>query len=131
MGVGTTTGVQSDFITGADIGLGTRFRAVELVEDRLTKSPASAAATEVVESLREQGVLTALIGRDRNALKFRPPLVFNIEHADIALEALDRPGVLDARGQIHERVSLTVRDDQPGDLVDGGAQLLQFSVEEG
>ena len=48
------------------------------------------AATAVVESLREQGVLTALIGRDRNALKFRPPLVFNIEHADIALEALDR-----------------------------------------
>jgi 4-aminobutyrate aminotransferase-like enzyme len=66
------------------------FIAVELVEDRLTKSPATVAATAVVESLREQGVLTALIGRDRNALKFRPPLVFNIEHADIALEALDR-----------------------------------------
>jgi 4-aminobutyrate aminotransferase-like enzyme len=65
------------------------FIAVELVEDRQTKQPASAAAATVVESLREQGVLTALIGRDRNALKFRPPLVFGIEHADIALAALD------------------------------------------
>jgi 4-aminobutyrate aminotransferase-like enzyme len=65
------------------------FIAVELVEDRHTKKPASATAAAVVENLREQGVLTALIGRDRNALKFRPPLVFTIEHADIALAALD------------------------------------------
>jgi 4-aminobutyrate aminotransferase-like enzyme len=66
------------------------FIAVELVENRRTKTPASAAAATVVESLREQGVLTALIGRERNALKFRPPLVFTVEHADIALAALDR-----------------------------------------
>jgi 4-aminobutyrate aminotransferase-like enzyme len=65
------------------------FIAVELVEDRQTRQPASAAAAAVVESLREQGVLTALIGRDRNTLKFRPPLVFQVEHADIALAALD------------------------------------------
>jgi 4-aminobutyrate aminotransferase-like enzyme len=65
------------------------FIAVELVEDRHARTPASDAAAAVVESLREQGVLTALIGRDRNALKFRPPLVFNSEHADIALAALD------------------------------------------
>ena len=66
------------------------FIAVELVENRRTKTPASAAAATVVECLREQGVLTALIGRERNALKFRPPLVFTVEHADIALAALDR-----------------------------------------
>ena len=65
------------------------FIAVELVEDRHARTPASDAAAAVVESLREQGVLTALIGRDRNALKFRPPLVFNSDHADIALAALD------------------------------------------
>jgi 4-aminobutyrate aminotransferase-like enzyme len=65
------------------------FVAVELVADRDTKEPARAAAAAVVESMREQGVLTALIGRDRNALKFRPPLVFEKEHANIALAALD------------------------------------------
>ena len=65
------------------------FIAVELVDNRDTKQPARSAAAAVVESMREQGVLTALIGRDRNALKFRPPLVFRKEHADIALAALD------------------------------------------
>jgi 4-aminobutyrate aminotransferase-like enzyme len=65
------------------------FIAVELVRDRKTKEPARSAAAAVVEHLREHGVLTALIGRDRNALKFRPPLVFEKEHADIALAALD------------------------------------------
>ena len=65
------------------------FIAVELVRDRETKEPARSAAATVVEAMREQGVLTALIGRDRNALKFRPPLVFGKQHADIALSALD------------------------------------------
>jgi 4-aminobutyrate aminotransferase-like enzyme len=65
------------------------FLAVELVTDRRTKAPAHTAAANVVERMRELGVLTALIGRDRNALKFRPPLVFGSEHADIALAALD------------------------------------------
>jgi 4-aminobutyrate aminotransferase-like enzyme len=65
------------------------FIAVELVEDRETKEPARSAAAAVVENMREHGVLTALIGRDRNALKFRPPLVFEKAHADIALAALD------------------------------------------
>lgn len=66
------------------------FLAVDLVRDRATRAPASEEAARVMESMREQGVLTALIGRDRNALKFRPPLVFGREHADIALAALDR-----------------------------------------
>jgi len=66
------------------------FLAVELVRDRHSREPASEEAAAVVESLREQGVLTALIGRDRNTLKFRPPLVFETRHADIALDALER-----------------------------------------
>ena len=65
------------------------FIAVELVLDRDTKEPAHAAAVAAVEHMREHGVLTALIGRDRNTLKFRPPLVFREEHADVAITALD------------------------------------------
>lgn len=65
------------------------FLAVELVRSRDTKEPAGSEAAEVVELMREYGVLVALIGEHRNTLKLRPPLVFTIEHADIALAALD------------------------------------------
>jgi 4-aminobutyrate aminotransferase-like enzyme len=65
------------------------FLAVELVRSRDTKEPAGSEAAEVVELMREYGVLVALIGEHRNTLKLRPPLVFAIEHADIALAALD------------------------------------------
>ena len=66
------------------------FLAVDLVRDRDTREPASGEAAEIVERMREAGVLVALIGERRNALKFRPPLVFSTEHADIALDALDQ-----------------------------------------
>jgi len=65
------------------------FLAVELVRSRDTKEPASSEAAAVVELMRENGVLLALIGEQRNTLKLRPPLVFTTEHADIALAALD------------------------------------------
>lgn len=65
------------------------FLAVELVRDRETKEPARAEAAAVLETMRENGVLVALIGDERNTLKIRPPLVFTTEHADIALAALD------------------------------------------
>ena len=65
------------------------FLAVELVRSRDTREPASSEAAAVVEHMRENGVLLALIGQERNTLKLRPPLVFTTEHADIALAALD------------------------------------------
>jgi 4-aminobutyrate aminotransferase-like enzyme len=65
------------------------FLAVELVRSRETKEPASSEAATVVELMRKNGVLLALIGEQRNTLKLRPPLVFTTEHADIALAALD------------------------------------------
>ncbi len=71
------------------------FLAVDLVRDRETREPAATEAADIVERMREAGVLVALIGEERNALKFRPPLVFTTEHADIALDALDQ--ALEAR----------------------------------
>ncbi len=65
------------------------FLAVELVRSRETKEPASSEAAAVVELMRKNGVLLALIGEQGNTLKLRPPLVFTTEHADIALAALD------------------------------------------
>jgi len=66
------------------------FLAVDLVRDRETREPAAYEAAKIVEHMREAGVLVALIGEKRNALKFRPPLVFTTAHADIALDALDQ-----------------------------------------
>jgi len=65
------------------------FLSIELVRSRETKEPASSEAAAVVELMRENGVLVALIGEHRNVVKIRPPLVFTTEHADIALAALD------------------------------------------
>ncbi len=65
------------------------FLAVDLVRDRETREPAAEEAALIVERMRETGVLVALIGEKRNAIKFRPPLVFTTEHAEIALSALD------------------------------------------
>jgi len=66
------------------------FLAVELVRDRATKEPATVAAAEILEQMRESGVLLAITGQHDNVLKMRPPLVFTTEHADIALDALDQ-----------------------------------------
>jgi len=65
------------------------FLAIELVRDKATKKPAAEETAEILELMRENGVLLAGIGQHRNVLKIRPPLVFTTEHADIALDALD------------------------------------------
>jgi 4-aminobutyrate aminotransferase-like enzyme/Ser/Thr protein kinase RdoA (MazF antagonist) len=47
-------------------------------------------AGQVVDELREQGVLVGLTGKDREVLKIRPPLVFADEHTELLVAALDR-----------------------------------------
>jgi len=66
------------------------FFAIELVTDRRTRAPASAAARQVVEAMRRDGVLIGKIGKGDNILKLRPPLVFNAEHAALLLDVMDR-----------------------------------------
>lgn len=63
---------------------------VELVRDRKTQEPAPDWTRRVANLMREQGVLIGTEGPRRNLLKIRPPLCFRPEHADIAIEALDR-----------------------------------------
>jgi 4-aminobutyrate aminotransferase-like enzyme len=45
-------------------------------------------AEQVVDALRERGVLIGRTGRAGNVLKIRPPLVFGDEHADLLVAAL-------------------------------------------
>ena len=70
------------------------FIAIELVDDRQSRIPATSTAGRVVNALRDAGILTGSIGPDKNILKLRPPMVFTKENADFFLERFD--GVLSA-----------------------------------
>jgi 4-aminobutyrate aminotransferase-like enzyme/Ser/Thr protein kinase RdoA (MazF antagonist) len=45
-------------------------------------------AEQVVDGLREAGVLIGRTGREENVLKIRPPLVFRMEHVELVVAAL-------------------------------------------
>ncbi len=62
---------------------------VELVRDRETKQPATSETLEVLEHLRELGVLAGKGGLDGNVLRIKPPLCITLQDADFAVEALD------------------------------------------
>jgi 4-aminobutyrate aminotransferase-like enzyme/Ser/Thr protein kinase RdoA (MazF antagonist) len=59
----------------------------ELVDETL--APAAGHARRVTEAMRERGILLSATGPAGNVLKIRPPLVFQREHADLLLQALD------------------------------------------
>ncbi|WP_445490901.1 aspartate aminotransferase family protein [Rhodopseudomonas sp. RCAM05734] len=73
------------------------FVGVELVTDRATKNPATAATAKLVNGLREKRILISAAGPHANVLKIRPPLVFSRENADQFLASIDE--VLTGLGQ--------------------------------
>jgi len=66
------------------------FFGLNLVEDRSTKVPATQLTKQLVNRMKDLGVLIGRIGPHDNILKMRPSMVFRKEHADILLETLDR-----------------------------------------
>ncbi len=71
-------------VRGAGLMIG-----VDLVRSRETREPATAAADEVLNEMRERGVLVGSAGPANNVLKIRPPLVFSRANADQLLQTLD------------------------------------------
>jgi 4-aminobutyrate aminotransferase-like enzyme len=65
------------------------FFAVEMVEDRVAKTPAGGVTHRVVNAMRERGVLISRIGVHDNILKIRPPMPFSTAHADQLIDTLD------------------------------------------
>ena len=65
------------------------FIAVELIKDNKSREPATAFTADVVNGLKDRGVLTGSIGPDANILKLRPPMVFSRDDADYMLGILD------------------------------------------
>lgn len=71
-------------VRGAGLYIG-----VELVKDRATKEPDAAAASAIVNGLRERRVLISATGFNANTLKIRPPLIFSKENATRLLTELE------------------------------------------
>ena len=65
------------------------FFAMELVDDRERKTPATEAAGSIINMMRERGVLISRIGRHDNILKLRPPMPFSSSEGQILLDTLD------------------------------------------
>jgi 4-aminobutyrate aminotransferase-like enzyme len=61
---------------------------VEIVSPGTTE-PDPATTKEIVEGMRQNGVLIGTTGRHSNTLKIRPPLVFRRAHADLLVATLD------------------------------------------
>jgi alanine-glyoxylate transaminase / (R)-3-amino-2-methylpropionate-pyruvate transaminase len=64
--------------------------AIELVKDRATKEPATAACAQVLEACREMGLLLGKGGLHGQTIRFSPPMCLHEEDADFLLQVLDR-----------------------------------------
>jgi 4-aminobutyrate aminotransferase-like enzyme len=69
-------------------GLGL-FIGVELVRDRDSLEPATEEASDVVNQMRERGILLSTDGPFENVIKIKPPLVFSHEDAGRVIGELD------------------------------------------
>ena len=65
------------------------FIGVDLVRDRKTREPAPELAGQVMNGMREVGVLIGIDGPAANVLKIRPPMPIQEAHADLLVAALD------------------------------------------
>jgi 4-aminobutyrate aminotransferase-like enzyme len=65
------------------------FVGVELVADRGTRTPDRWLTSQVVNRMRDKGVLLSACAMGHNVLKIRPPLVLTADQAGIVIEALD------------------------------------------
>jgi 4-aminobutyrate aminotransferase-like enzyme/Ser/Thr protein kinase RdoA (MazF antagonist)/murein DD-endopeptidase MepM/ murein hydrolase activator NlpD len=66
------------------------FLGVELVRDRTTLEPATQAATDIANAMREDGVLISTDGPFDNVLKIKPPLAFALTEADLLADSLSQ-----------------------------------------
>ncbi|MCK5912563.1 MAG: aminotransferase class III-fold pyridoxal phosphate-dependent enzyme, partial [Desulfuromusa sp.] len=81
--------VQQHFQLIGDVrGLGL-FIGVELVEDRISKKPATEKTAQLVEYFKDQHILLSTEGPFYNVLKIKPPLAFNKSDADKFIATLE------------------------------------------
>nr|XP_015200645.1 PREDICTED: ethanolamine-phosphate phospho-lyase [Lepisosteus oculatus] len=65
------------------------FIGVDLVKDRIKRTPATAEAQDVIYRLKEHNILLSADGPHRNVLKFKPPMCFSEEDAKFVVINID------------------------------------------
>lgn len=68
-------------------GAGLFFGAEFVLDDAMT--PATAFTADLVERMRQRGILLNRIGRQMNTLKMRPPMPFSCAHTDLVFDTLE------------------------------------------
>jgi len=71
------------------------FLGIELVRDLESLDPADKEASQIVNSMKEKGILISTDGPDYNVLKIKPPLVLTRENALFLAETLEKILALD------------------------------------
>jgi len=62
---------------------------LELVKDRTTKEPAKAELAEVMERMKDMGVLMGKGGLYGNVFRIKPPMCFSMQDADFLVDVMD------------------------------------------
>ena len=65
------------------------FLGFEVVRNRETEAPAADAASEIVNRMKDLGVLLSTDGPLHNVIKIKPPLVFSRADADLLVTRMD------------------------------------------
>jgi 4-aminobutyrate aminotransferase-like enzyme len=80
--------LQAEYPLIGDVrGLGL-FLGIEFVRNRETLEPADTEAAQIVELMKERGVLLSTDGPFHNVIKIKPPLVFSRRDADVVVSNL-------------------------------------------
>lgn len=62
---------------------------IELVKDRTTKEPATAEVKQVVERVRQRGLLVGKSGGSWSAIRLAPPLCITKADVEFVIDCLD------------------------------------------
>ena len=82
--------IKDDFDYLGDVRGPGLFIGLDIVDNKEDKNPDREKAIEIVEILKNEGVLISNAGQYRNVLKLRPPLVFDLDNANLLLETLNQ-----------------------------------------
>ena len=66
------------------------FIGTELVNDRITKEPAPEKANEIINKMKENGILISADGPHNNVLKIKPPMVFSRDNVQQIIRSLEK-----------------------------------------